>query len=388
MLDSPNAWVPSTNADQWVVIDAGGATSLAGVVTQRRKGRNNGWNQYVKTFTVSVSNNSVSWTPVDSGAIFPGAPDGTLSTEHRFQAFFGELVTARYVRIEPQEYNRRVAMRAGLLFVPKPVSVRLVDGASTMEGRVEVSINGSWGTVCDDLFDNGAAQVVCKQLGLPWTQARAVGESAYGPGSLPILMDNVECREQPYELQHCMYKKTNDCDSTEMVGVVCKGESPSGAGLASLGQTTTEPEYDEDFNVIQSEAAPAASVSAPGTSLSNTPVPSAEVPAPATGGEPDDSSSSSSGSSALAIGLGVGIGVPCLVAAVVASVFMMKKRNSRNTAVCPAPSGPAAESDAEAAMSAAPEPVVPAAKPAAASARPRLPSNRLPPIPRPASPEV
>ena len=43
--------------------------------------------------------------------------------------------------------------------------VRLVNGATANEGRVEICINGVWGTVCDDLWTNNNAKVVCRQLG-------------------------------------------------------------------------------------------------------------------------------------------------------------------------------------------------------------------------------
>ena len=48
-------------------------------------------------------------------------------------------------------------------------TLQLVGGQSSNEGRVEICINGVWGTVCDGGWGSNDASVVCRQLGLSYT---------------------------------------------------------------------------------------------------------------------------------------------------------------------------------------------------------------------------
>ena len=43
--------------------------------------------------------------------------------------------------------------------------IRLQNGTQPSNGRVEVCQNGIWGSVCNDMWDDTDASVVCRQLG-------------------------------------------------------------------------------------------------------------------------------------------------------------------------------------------------------------------------------
>ena len=49
--------------------------------------------------------------------------------------------------------------------------MRLV-GVDNVHGRLEVLYDGTWGTVCGDLFNEAAARVVCYMLGHGYVQRR------------------------------------------------------------------------------------------------------------------------------------------------------------------------------------------------------------------------
>ncbi|XP_038614580.1 scavenger receptor cysteine-rich type 1 protein M130-like [Tachyglossus aculeatus] len=114
-----------------------------------------------------------------------------------------------------------------LLFVPGAVAdeLRLADGESPCEGRVEVEHEGQWGTVCDIWWDLNEAAVVCRQLGCG-PAVSAPTRAKYGPGSGRVWMDGLVCRGTEEALWNCyphMWRQYNFCNHTQDAGVQCSG---------------------------------------------------------------------------------------------------------------------------------------------------------------------
>ncbi len=99
--------------------------------------------------------------------------------------------------------------------------IRLVNGAVSYEGRVEVCVNNTWGTVCDDFWGAPDAMVVCRQAGFQATGAVALGFSRFGQGIDPILLDDVRCIGTETTLLDCPYNPNHNCIHLEDAGVRC-----------------------------------------------------------------------------------------------------------------------------------------------------------------------
>ena len=102
------------------------------------------------------------------------------------------------------------------------VVIRLVNGGSISEGRVEVFYTGTWGTVCDDSWDLNDAKVICHQLGFGGAR-KAYTSAAFGPGNGKIWMDDVNCTGNERSLTECSHNGwgIENCDHSEDAGVLC-----------------------------------------------------------------------------------------------------------------------------------------------------------------------
>ncbi|XP_040450039.1 deleted in malignant brain tumors 1 protein-like isoform X1 [Falco naumanni] len=107
---------------------------------------------------------------------------------------------------------------------PEPAHLRLANGSHRCAGRVEVLHWGEWGTVCPRGWDVRDAEVVCRQLGCG-TALAASEEADFGPGSLRVWLDNVECQGTEQSLRKCRASPRGEgsCGHPRRAGAVCSG---------------------------------------------------------------------------------------------------------------------------------------------------------------------
>uniref|UniRef100_A0A3P8TNZ3 Neurotrypsin n=1 Tax=Amphiprion percula TaxID=161767 RepID=A0A3P8TNZ3_AMPPE len=86
-------------------------------------------------------------------------------------------------------------------------TTRLVGGAGSHEGRLEIFYHGQWGTVCDDGWTDSNTQVVCAS-------------------TCPILLDDVSCTGKEPSLLLCNRREwlRHDCTHHEDVNIACSPE--------------------------------------------------------------------------------------------------------------------------------------------------------------------
>ena len=118
--------------------------------------------------------------------------------------------------------------------------LRLQDGNTEYEGRLEVHLNGRWGTVCRDGFDEVDADMACRDLGYG-RSTRRFRPSSFGSG--PVLK-NPRCTGSEASFNDCPRTTgSNLCYRRLVSAVTCNGNSARGApvvtGRAQVGYALT-----------------------------------------------------------------------------------------------------------------------------------------------------
>ena len=90
--------------------------------------------------------------------------------------------------------------------------------------------------MCDDVFTDINAKVVCRQLGYSTLNAVAHSNAFYGRGSGTIWLDQVTCSGFESRLSDCSSNVwgNNDCGHSEDVGIKCGKSSRAASCLPCI----------------------------------------------------------------------------------------------------------------------------------------------------------
>lgn len=91
-------------------------------------------------------------------------------------------------------------------------------GKNSSEGRVEVKINGEWGTVCGDRWHIKSAMIVCRELDLNFAQMNITGKQ-FGIGQKMVISKPI-CIGDEISLTQCLRDDEVTCSSRDNVAAV------------------------------------------------------------------------------------------------------------------------------------------------------------------------
>ncbi|XP_041367296.1 uncharacterized protein LOC121381939 [Gigantopelta aegis] len=107
------AWMPRMmDTNQWIQVDFKVSQLVAGIVTQGRPDSDH----WVTSYRVSYSLDGLHFVPyIETGSLFPKTVTGNHDRETPQTSMFDREIRARFVRIQPLEWNEKIAVRFEIL---------------------------------------------------------------------------------------------------------------------------------------------------------------------------------------------------------------------------------------------------------------------------------
>ncbi|KAM6033114.1 scavenger receptor cysteine-rich type 1 protein M130-like [Theristicus caerulescens] len=105
---------------------------------------------------------------------------------------------------------------------------RLVNGRTACEGRVEVQVLGTWGTLCASRWDLSDAHVLCRHLDCGFAESIPRG-GHFGRGTGPVWRDSFHCDGTEAHLGQCPVTAlgASPCSHENDAAVICSGPASS-----------------------------------------------------------------------------------------------------------------------------------------------------------------
>jgi hypothetical protein len=113
--------------------------------------------------------------------------------------------------------------------------VRLVDGATDVEGRVEICFSRRWGTISGDGWTQTESTVICNDIGYETSDGNDYSVRP-ATNSIPVFIKSIRCTGREMSLLECGYRRNLTHSSHfEDVGVQCKKPDCADGDIKVLG---------------------------------------------------------------------------------------------------------------------------------------------------------
>jgi len=141
-----------------------------------------------------------------------------------------------------------LSVAAESAWLPPPIDLNqqvTLDGGR-QPGEGNVLIDGR--PVCDDMWDDKDAEVVCRMLG--YNSGQATSYSTFGQVDTSFIMDDVQCSGYETNITYCPHNSQHNCASYEGAGVRCHQIKLTGGSDYSEGNVLIngKPICDDDWD--------------------------------------------------------------------------------------------------------------------------------------------
>lgn len=97
--------------------------------------------------------------------------------------------------------------------------IRLVNGPTNLEGRVEIRFNSQWATVCDLFLNDDEGIALCRYFN--YTYGFLARGAYYGKGKESMIVSYFDCPINIFDTKNCITTLASGCGHQNDAGLVC-----------------------------------------------------------------------------------------------------------------------------------------------------------------------
>lgn len=100
-------------------------------------------------------------------------------------------------------------------------------GATEAEGRLQIYLNGIWGSVCEKGWGSKSSNVVCRELGYVRAVRTVQGTLYKYNDNVPVWLSDVQCQGTEKRMAECPHGPigTHTCSHDHDIGIICSCKS-------------------------------------------------------------------------------------------------------------------------------------------------------------------